>query len=532
MQQAMRSTGFKEGKDGFKRATTARMQLAHQLRHMGFSASTDKALQEPVSDDFGLPQAAAWALAKSAPAAKAFCEALSKGTLRPRTLKAMFVGQGRAGKTSTLKALTGQRFQEQEPSTHGLSTATPLVQTEAVLDVQSSFVSQWQLVDRSEHEIHGAELEKTCAAYVAERLAQRRAPLAAAAAPSPDGERPEGGDAGEEEEQEKLELATRKMRVDLVAKMIQGEEESEPPVMLKTWDFGGQREYYVMHHLFLTNRGFYIVVTRLDAWLNGPLDDDAGHLRFGQEDDGAFEPPLDALTFWLSSIHVHAPDALVFIVGSHADVVANHPDAEASDWRAQGDARYATMRHGPNGEPFQFSDELPDAKDLDAWATIIPVASLPPLPPRDPSFCSESATGLAIVAAVIVSLVGSVHLSLGPPSSWQMPLWCASADLVIRGLALLGSVCTLLILFGRFGEVKRSKKTCYPIPAQVVHQLRCAPEAARPQLPARNIAGPPGHTLGSYCIRCFLWRSTSGRMEGGWRACRLARIHPRGTREL
>eukprot|EP00913_Durusdinium_trenchii_P026730 g25077.t1 len=129
-----------------------------------------------------------------------------------------------------------------------------------------------------------AELEKTCAAYVAERLAQRRAPLAAAAAPSPDGERPEGGDAGEEEEQEKLELATRKMRVDLVAKMIQGEEESEPPVMLKTWDFGGQREYYVMHHLFLTNRGFYIVVTRLDAWLNGPLDDDAGHLRFGQEE--------------------------------------------------------------------------------------------------------------------------------------------------------------------------------------------------------------------------------------------------------
>lgn len=31
-------------------------------------------------------------------------------------------------------------------------------------------------------------------------------------------------------------------------------------------------------------RRFYIVVTRLDAWLNGPLDDDAGHLRFGQEE--------------------------------------------------------------------------------------------------------------------------------------------------------------------------------------------------------------------------------------------------------
>lgn len=43
-----------------------------------------------------------------------------------------------------------------------------------------------------------------------------------------------------------LDDAASKMRVDLVAKMIQGEdEEPEPPVMLKTWDFGGQREYYV-----------------------------------------------------------------------------------------------------------------------------------------------------------------------------------------------------------------------------------------------------------------------------------------------
>eukprot|EP00971_Amphidinium_carterae_P228700 4536578-Amphidinium_carterae.1 len=29
----------------------------------------------------------------------------------------------------------------------------------------------------------------------------------------------------------------------------------DEPVILKTWDFGGQHEYYVMHHLFITNRG-------------------------------------------------------------------------------------------------------------------------------------------------------------------------------------------------------------------------------------------------------------------------------------
>eukprot|EP00435_Cladocopium_sp_Y103_P067057 s99_g29.t1 len=289
MQQAMRSTGFGGGKDGFKKASTARMQLAHQLRHMGFSASNDKALHEPVSDGFGLPQAAAWSLAKSSVAQRAFREALTKGTLRPRTLKAglrlgISLGEtrGRAGKTSTLKALTGQQFQERERSTHGLSTALPLVNTEpggSPLDLQSSLVSQWRLVERSEHEIHGAELEKRCAAYVAERLANKD--LA-----TPPGDEPE----------EVPEVtSSSKMRVDLVAKMIQGEEEDEQsPVLLKTWDFGGQREYYVMHHLFLTNRGFYIVVTRLDAWLPGPLDSELQR-DTESEDGGAFEPPLDAL---------------------------------------------------------------------------------------------------------------------------------------------------------------------------------------------------------------------------------------------
>ena len=39
-------------------------------------------------------------------------------------------------------------------------------------------------------------------------------------------------------------------------------------MLLQTWDFGGQREYYVMHHLFLTNRGVYLVVLNLELWLS------------------------------------------------------------------------------------------------------------------------------------------------------------------------------------------------------------------------------------------------------------------------
>ena len=131
------------------------------------------------------------------------------------------MGQGRAGKTSTLKALTGQQFEERERSTHGLSATLPL----AALELKSSLVRQWRLVEQSEHEIHGLELQKSCAAYVAERLCERH----------------DTEDVAEDIE------GPQKMRVDLVAKMIQGDEEPEAPVMLKTWDFGGQREYYVAH---------------------------------------------------------------------------------------------------------------------------------------------------------------------------------------------------------------------------------------------------------------------------------------------
>ena len=42
----------------------------------------------------------------------------------------MFVGQGRAGKTSTLKALTGQPFDAREESTHGMTAGAATVRAD------------------------------------------------------------------------------------------------------------------------------------------------------------------------------------------------------------------------------------------------------------------------------------------------------------------------------------------------------------------------------------------------------------------
>ncbi|KAL4228149.1 hypothetical protein ACF0H5_013582 [Mactra antiquata] len=65
------------------------------------------------------------------------------------------------------------------------------------------------------------------------------------------------------------------------------------------WDFAGQTVYYNTHQFFLSpNRAIYILL-----W----------NVRLGYEHAG--------LDFWLSSIKVQAPDAPVFVIGSHIDQV-------------------------------------------------------------------------------------------------------------------------------------------------------------------------------------------------------------------
>ncbi|EDV23062.1 uncharacterized protein TRIADDRAFT_57945 [Trichoplax adhaerens] len=64
------------------------------------------------------------------------------------------------------------------------------------------------------------------------------------------------------------------------------------------WDFAGQTLYYNTHQFFLSNRAVYLLV-----W----------NTRLGYEHAG--------LEFWLSSISCHAPEAPIFVVGTHCDKV-------------------------------------------------------------------------------------------------------------------------------------------------------------------------------------------------------------------
>lgn len=72
-------------------------------------------------------------------------------------------------------------------------------------------------------------------------------------------------------------------------------------VTFRTWDFGGQKEYYATHQYFLSKRSLYIVVWRIDEGKNGLVE----------------------VLQWLGNIQARAPNSPVIIVGTHYDNIGS-----------------------------------------------------------------------------------------------------------------------------------------------------------------------------------------------------------------
>lgn len=71
------------------------------------------------------------------------------------------------------------------------------------------------------------------------------------------------------------------------------------PVVFRTWDFGGQREYYATHQYFLSKRSLYLVVWKISDGAKG----------------------IQEILQWLVNIQARAPNSPVIIVGTHYDSV-------------------------------------------------------------------------------------------------------------------------------------------------------------------------------------------------------------------
>ena len=84
---------------------------------------------------------------------------------------------------------------------------------------------------------------------------------------------------------------------------------------ISLFDFGGQRIFSSIHHLFLTKYGVYLVVFNM-KWIVGSEEEKSECLEY--------------LDFWINSVAMHTSDiqkqvyaAPIAIVGTHADIVTD-----------------------------------------------------------------------------------------------------------------------------------------------------------------------------------------------------------------
>lgn len=76
-------------------------------------------------------------------------------------------------------------------------------------------------------------------------------------------------------------------------------DDSSQDVNLLLYDFAGQQEYYITHHIFLTERALYVLAFDLSKYSSATFH--------------------DQINFWMTSIQERVPGSKVMLVGTHAD---------------------------------------------------------------------------------------------------------------------------------------------------------------------------------------------------------------------
>eukprot|EP00443_Scrippsiella_acuminata_P032805 CAMPEP_0115354352 /NCGR_PEP_ID=MMETSP0270-20121206/98535_1 /TAXON_ID=71861 /ORGANISM="Scrippsiella trochoidea, Strain CCMP3099" /LENGTH=177 /DNA_ID=CAMNT_0002776669 /DNA_START=47 /DNA_END=576 /DNA_ORIENTATION=+ len=147
-----------------------------------------------------------------------------------------------------------------------------------------------------------------------------------------------------------------------------------------------------------------------------------------------------------------------------------------------------------------------DVCDEDARVDVerIPLGDLPPLPRRARGYWTQPLGGVTIVVLLSSLFVGMVHAMVAPARERHGSSICATIALIlVWSEAAIATISMMVILFGGVGVIRRSEKTCYPIPPQVEERLR----NRRSLEDMINVSGAQGsQSWGSYCVRCLVWR--------------------------
>ena len=251
--------------------------------------------------------------------------------------KLMMVGQGRAGKSSTVRSFMGLPFNEKWESTIGADTKEVVtVDRQDVNTRMGKSKDPWKQKDTAEEfpsmvaraTIHKSsenheDLESTSSddeiedkdsrsESTTEVRASQKVTSVSESVASPESfasttqlsSKPVSET--ESVKRYKYELSSDDVKVKVLNALKDEQEGGKDRVTLSIWDYGGQDVFYALHHIFLTRCGIYCVVFNMAELVGSPED------------------TLSFLLFWLRSIKLHAEEAPIVLVGTRKDEIALH----------------------------------------------------------------------------------------------------------------------------------------------------------------------------------------------------------------
>ena len=250
-------------------------------------------------------------------AVQTYNNALKDGKTNIKRIPVMIIGQGRAGKTSLKKSLTGETFSATERSTEGIETdpshfkvSTAIWKTgerKKETDYDSKFFFDHHAAKLM---IHDLRKEKRDTIHSGESKDAKESPVTTDERDIAFRLSDEPCTSTKPTEEETMEnmlvsdlpedLAT------LVADMLLDDQtvDEEEEIYSILWDFGGQSVYYTTHPIFLTEKAIYLLAYNLSL---NPHEKANLPIRKGlykmNEEISDSKCNLDYLDFWMSSVY-------------------------------------------------------------------------------------------------------------------------------------------------------------------------------------------------------------------------------------
>ena len=209
--------------------------------------------------------------------------------------KLMVIGEGRAGKTQTIRSLVRDEFQNSSESTAGADIR--LVHA----DIEFTKIEEQDRDDRNNL------LVREAAEKVAMVDRNDDAPKPTAVKPVTETALRNKAQKRERTEEVKpkekcIAQLKRKSLYDTMQK-VQKELHDKQRLHFTMWDFGGQDVYKAIHHLFLSDDGLYLLVFDMSKLVS--------------ESDSA--KSIEDLTFWVKSVRMYSSNPHIVFVGTHLD---------------------------------------------------------------------------------------------------------------------------------------------------------------------------------------------------------------------